>query len=433
MFKLLVFAGTTEGRTLLQALSKAKSRDGLEVFACVATDYGKDLLPQDYPHIHIMAGRRNEGEIVDLIEAEAIQCVIDTTHPYARIVTENIQGACAKTGCAYLRVVRAAGGVTGQEENSAQEGNARRNESPCLFFESHEEVVAYLSQTTGTVFMTIGSKELAAYTALPEYKERLFIRVLPMTEVLESCFKLGFQGRQLAAMQGPFSYSLNLSMLEQVGAKFLVTKHSGDAGGFGEKLQAAADAGVTVLVIGRQEEEGLSVEETLNHLTAQYGLSFEAETEEPGRWFPLFTNISGKQVVVFGGGKIAKRRIFTFVRFDCKVKVVAREALPELAELAEAGKIELLLKAYEPADLAGADIVLGATNKPEINEEIHAACKERGILVNVANNKEKSDFYFPGLIRKDGLTIGVTAEGKDHALAKRATRAISNLDFLKGE
>lgn len=429
MFKLLIFAGTTEGRTLLQALSKAAHKEALTVFACVATDYGKDLLPQDDPHVHIMAGRRSEQEMVDLIEQEGIQCVIDTTHPYARVVTENIQEACRKTGCAYLRVVRTGGdGITAGQGRDGQKG-----EIPCLFFESHEEVVHYLSQTTGKVFMTIGSKELAAYTALPDYKERLFVRVLPMAEVLESCFKLGFQGRQLAAMQGPFSYSLNLSMLEQVGAKFLVTKYSGDPGGYAEKLQAAATARVTALVIGRQEEEGLSVEETLNYLTDRYGLCFEEGTEEPGVWFPLFTNISGKQIVVFGGGKIAKRRILTFARFDCKVKVVSKDALPDIAELAEAGKIQLHLKAYEPADLAGADIVLAATNKPEINEEIHARCKEKGIIVNVANNKEKSDFYFPGLIRKDGLTIGVTAEGKNHGLAKRATRAILNLDFLKGE
>jgi len=76
--------------------------------------------------------------------------------------------------------------------------------------------------------------------------------------------------------------------------------------------------------------------------------------------------------------------------------------------------------------LEGADYVLAATNNKEINHKKYEKCKEDKIPVNVADDKGKSDFYFPGIVRKKGITVGVTADGKDHELAKKATRVIAN-------
>lgn len=451
MCKLLVFAGTTEGRILLSSLADADHEDGLGIVACVATDYGKELLEKSVPHIKVLAGRLDEAEIIALIEEEGFDCVIDGTHPYARVVTENIKSACNRTDCSYIRVIRASGeevseGLPGE---LAEEIPADR----CLFFEDHEEVVSFLSRHDGKILMTIGSKSLADYTKLEGYRERLFIRVLPMAEVLENCANLGFSGNQILAMQGPFSFELNRALMVQIGAEYLVTKDTGDSGGFGEKLRAALDLGITPLILGRKEEEGFSIEETFSHLKEIYGLSFKERRDtdtmreeygeggqesslekiDLGRWFPFFIDIADKHIVVVGGGKIAGRRILTLCRFLCKVTVVAKEASSEIVELASTGRIELKEKPYEPTDLSEADIVLAATNDPTINEDIHIGCKARGIPVNVASNKEKSDFYFPGIVRKNDLTIGITAEGKNHRLAKDATRTISNLDFLKGE
>lgn len=446
MFKLLIFAGTTEGRELIEALSKAEGKGEFAVFACVATAYGKALLTESLTHperIKVIPGRLTEDKMVELMKERRFNCVIDTTHPYAKVVTENIKSACTKTGCNYIRVVRSS-----RQGSSASE----QLEQQCIFFYNHKEVIAYLNQHTGKVLMTIGSKELEKYAKVDDYSNRLFVRVLPMTEVLESCYRLGFQGRQLIAMQGPFSFDLNVATMKQIGATFIVAKDSGDPGGFDEKLQAAKAVGGTLLVIGREDEEsGFSLRETLNFLEEEYGLSLsKAKTfetnkigiegnervdnqKELGQWFPLFTNISEKHVVVVGAGKIAKRRILTLSKFHCHIKVIAIEALPEVVELAETGRIDLSLKPYDSADLRGADMALAATNNPKVNNEIYDQCKEVAIMVNVANDKEKSDFYFPGIIRKDGLTIGVTAEGKNHSLAKKATKAISDINFLKGE
>lgn len=439
MPELLIFAGTTEGRELLEALACGTDEAGLTVHACVATDYGKELLPEDSDRIRIHAGRLTEEEMTLLMKKHRFDYVIDTTHPYARVVSENIKAASHKAGCKYVRVLRPAGS-SGQPHQTAA----------CLYFESHESVAEYLNRTEGNVLLTIGSKELSKYAEVRNYEQRLFPRVLPMTEVVESCSALGFAGKQLICMQGPFSEELNAAMLRQLDAGYLVTKDSGAAGGFPEKYRAAMKTGAVLLVIGReQEEEGVSPEELLTFLGKTYGAVFRqkerpdgkhaqektketvqldshVENAESGRgeWFPLFTNFRGKIVTVIGAGKIAGRRIETLLKFQCRVRVIAEEALPEVRAFAENNQLELLVKPYEASDLYGSDYVLAATNNKNINHEIYLKCRECNIPVNTADDRNKSDFYFPGIIRKNGITVGVTAEGRDHALAKRATRAI---------
>lgn len=451
MPNLLVFAGTTEGRVLLEALSRADGASGLTVYACVATDYGKNLLPECPDHIRICPGRLTEDGMTALMTENRFDHVIDTTHPYAGLASENIKAACRRAGCSYIRVLRSSGA----------DGNM-----DCLFFKSHEEAAEYLDRTEGNVLLTVGSKDLSKYTKIRDYRNRIFPRVLPMPGVVESCCALGLAGKQLICMQGPFTAGLNAAMIRQINARFLVTKDSGEAGGFYEKYRAARETGAVLMVVGREkEEEGISMESLLEFLEdiyhlklinrvdhpgfsdqpgkppapedtgavsppAQCGPELAAHKPEPEQWFPLFTNIAGKTFVVVGAGRIAKRRVETLLKFDCRIRVVALEALPEIMTYAEEKKLELRVKPFEPCDLEGAAYVLAASDDSWLNHSIYMICREGNIPVNVADDREKSDFYFPGIVRKSGVTVGVTAEGKDHRLAKRATRAIS--DCLDG-
>ena len=74
--------------------------------------------------------------------------------------------------------------------------------------------------------------------------------------MVEACQKLGFEGNHLIAMQGPFSCQLNKALIEQFHIRYLVTKDGGAAGGFAEKVQAAAETGVQLVVLRRPEEVG---------------------------------------------------------------------------------------------------------------------------------------------------------------------------------
>ena len=116
--------------------------------------------------------------------------------------------------------------------------------------ENIQSAVDFLKTTEGPVFVTTGSKELSAFLALPDWETRVYARVLSMPEVVKTCADMGFYGSHLIAMQGPFAEDLNVAMMKAVHAKWMVTKESGKAGGFAEKVSAAKKAGVGLVVIG---------------------------------------------------------------------------------------------------------------------------------------------------------------------------------------
>lgn len=239
----VIFGGTVEGRLLAEAFQNAD----LELHLCVATEYGASLLP-DSENIHVHIGRMDKEEIEAFLSECGAECCMDATHPYAAQVTKNIAKACAEINLPYVRVER----DEGKFDTDADEEIGR-----VMYQDSVEEAAEFLNHTTGNILITTGSKELDKYTVIKDYQERCFARVLPTASVIERCKELGFEGRNLIGMQGPFSEELNYSMMKQIGAAYLVTKNSGKEGGYQEKCEAALRAGANILVIGRSKEETL--------------------------------------------------------------------------------------------------------------------------------------------------------------------------------
>lgn len=248
--QVLIFSGTSEGRKLAEILSAHAIRSTV----CVATEYGQEVMLES-EMVEVRVGRMNQEEMEGLIEAEDWLAVIDATHPYATEVTENIKKACEHQNREVLRLLRS-------ESRSPE----YISEKQLHYVDSTEEAAAYLNQTQGNIFLTTGSKELSAYMELIQDKSRIYARILPGTQELEKCHQFGLKGRQIICMQGPFSEELNLAMLKEVEAVWLVTKETAGAGGYPEKLRAAARAGAQVIVIKRPEESGYSMEEILEKL-----------------------------------------------------------------------------------------------------------------------------------------------------------------------
>ena len=127
--------------------------------------------------------------------------------------------------------------------------------SDSVYVEDTQAAVDYLKGVTGNILITTGSKELHLYTQIPDYESRCTARVLPAQSVVETCTELGFTGKHLICMQGPFDLEMNLATLRYANADFLVTKASGKNGGYDEKCEAALAAGVHLVVIGRPKEQ----------------------------------------------------------------------------------------------------------------------------------------------------------------------------------
>ena len=252
MYKICVFAGTTEGRELVEFLSTQP----VSVTACVATDYGETLLsPKE--NLTISAQRLTVIEMEELFGREQFNLVVDATHPYASVVTENIAAACKATGTEYLRLQRS-GAVA--PENA-------------VFAADIAEAVSYLNSVEGNLLLTTGSKELHKFTSIKGFADRVYARVLPMEESLHLCESAGLKPAHILAMQGPFSKEMNVAMLKSVDAKFLVTKDSGSKGGFEEKQAAAREAGAKLVVIGRPpQRDGLNFADTLSLLCHRFRL-----------------------------------------------------------------------------------------------------------------------------------------------------------------
>lgn len=288
MYDVFLFAGTTEGRVLADRLKEIGERNGrrkIQICCFTATEYGKSLIsPGENLDVH--SGRLTEVDMVREIRENTTEdaVIIDATHPYAAAVTENIRKACAEARREYIRVLR---GTTMEEESPdghapvdrAADSTGRavgEQMAPDSFYElpdgnivvgSTEEAAAWLAGTEGNVLLTTGSKELRIFTSVPGYRERLFARVLSLPSVVASCADLGFQGRNLICMQGPFSEEMNIALIHQTKAKYLVTKDTGREGGFPEKESAARACGCRMIIIRRPlEEKGISVEECIRRI-----------------------------------------------------------------------------------------------------------------------------------------------------------------------
>lgn len=264
MSEILIFAGTTEGRQIAEFLSRQK----VKAYACVATEYGSQLLTEN-EYLSVGTGRLSPEDMERLITDRGIRLTVDATHPYAVEVSENIRNACGHTGCEYVRLLRASEETDGQAELTV--------------VSSVEEAVAFLGTVEGNILAATGSKELYKYRELADFKERVYARVLSTPEVVKNCAELGFEGKHLICMQGPFSEELNTAMLKQFDAKWLVTKEAGKNGGYGEKIRAARAAGARVVLIGRPVmEQGMSLEEVKRYLTRRLGLKVKREISVVG-------------------------------------------------------------------------------------------------------------------------------------------------------
>lgn len=141
-------------------------------------------------------------------------------------------------------------------------------------------------------------------------------------------------------------------------------------------------------------------------------------------YFPLFMDISDKKIVVIGGGNIAARRVKVLSPFCRNLTVVAPRIHPDLLTLEEKGQIRVIRREYEREDIYDAWMVLAATDQHKLNEEIYSVAKCLGALVNVASNREKCDFHFPGIVKKNHFVVGINASGMDHKGAARLKKRI---------
>ncbi len=252
MSNIIVFAGTTEGKEISEALQK----NNIEHYVSVATEYGRETFISDEDNhkcVHVLSGRLDEDKMTALFTEKSIDLIIDATHPYARVVSDTVKSSADKLGLRVIRIKR-----TGDDYDKS--------------FSSNEELINELVKTEGNILLTTGSNTLEEYAEREELKGRLYVRVIPGSESFEKCRNCGIEPDHIIGMQGPFSEEMNLALIRNYNIKALVTKNSGRAGGFNEKLSASVKAGISFFCLERPREEGaIPVLEALKEIETYIG------------------------------------------------------------------------------------------------------------------------------------------------------------------
>ena len=226
---ILILGGTADAREIAHRLTL----EGRPVHLTTVTDYGGTLASEQ---ASVRVGALDEATLSEL--AASSDAVIDATHPFAQMISRMAIGVCDRLGSPYVRYER--------PETDISQG--------IILVDTAEQAAAQAARISGSgvIFLTVGSKTLGAYLdAARPVGARVVARVLPTVAVLEECDRLGLQPCDIVGMQGPTTKDVDVALLRHFQARALVTKESGPGGGVDEKLRAAEEVGVPVVMVRR--------------------------------------------------------------------------------------------------------------------------------------------------------------------------------------
>jgi precorrin-6x reductase len=230
-----VFSGTGDGN----ALAAAVAGQGRPVVVSTATEYGGNVAQQACPGVSVWAGRHGVEARRQALQRSRARVLLDATHPFATVISEQLIALSAELGIPYLRYERASA------LTSASPAGVELCDSMA---QAAERAAAHGKR----IFLATGSKDLAAFLQAPGAAQcDWFARVTAEPEFVQRALDLGITRSRLCAMQGPFSQGFNEALWRDWQIDCVVTKDSGDAGGYQAKLAAAQALGIRLIVVRR--------------------------------------------------------------------------------------------------------------------------------------------------------------------------------------
>lgn len=230
----MVIAGTYDSHELIERLEKYN----ISILATVTTQMGKEMLSN--LHIDVLVEKLNKEGFKNLIHTKKVKCILDSSHPYAQEVTQNVVEISDLLSIPYIRYLR------------PQESNNFKN---ITYIDTVEASIQILNSLKGNILLTTGSKNLEFFVNnIENYNKRLFIRILPTLEAIKKCDKLNIPVTNIIAIMGCFSVDMNKEIMRYYKINILITKDGGKAGGFYEKATAAQQLGINTIVIKRPTE-----------------------------------------------------------------------------------------------------------------------------------------------------------------------------------
>jgi len=140
--------------------------------------------------------------------------------------------------------------------------------------------------------------------------------------------------------------------------------------------------------------------------------------------FPAFLKLEGRLILVVGGGAIATDKIPGLLEADARVRVIAPQITPQIAEWVRNLRVDWLPKPFEPADLRDAFLVIAATSLRELNRAVFLAAETQGTLCNAVDDIDHCHFYYGSIVQRGDLQIAISTNGKSPALAQRLRKEL---------
>lgn len=231
--------GTKDARLLLTSLRAAFPAE--MIVATAVSDYGAELLRRQ-GGCTVLQGAMDTAALTRFIREKSVRALIDATHPFAEQASVEARQAAEKTRIPYLRFERPMGQI------EAGDG---------VYYAADFAAATKIAARLGKViFLTIGSRHLRdILNNLPEGK-KVVARVLPDADSIRHCIALGLSPADIVAIQGPVSKALNIALFREYSANVIITKDSGETGGTPEKVAAARELKVPIVLVRRPPSPG---------------------------------------------------------------------------------------------------------------------------------------------------------------------------------
>ena len=232
-----VFSGTSDGNRLAIEM---KTR-GYPVIVSTATAYGKALFKKNYPQFPITGGRKGIAMRRQELQKNSASAIIDATHPFATEISSQLMQLSAELKIPYLRFERPGSHPSGTVESLAITVCQNMHEA------------AQVAITTGKrIFLATGSKDLNIFLEASGADQRdWFIRITPDPSIVQRVIDCGIRANHICAVQGPFTQEFNEALWRSWQVDCVVTKDSGEAGGYQAKALAAKMLEIPLIVIKR--------------------------------------------------------------------------------------------------------------------------------------------------------------------------------------
>lgn len=321
---ILLAGGTSEAIGIARALDRAK----IPYIMTVATGYGYDKAIDIVAGV-VLKGPFDRNVFAKIINDYSVEVVVDASHVYAGELRRELSGAAHSAGVRLVRFER---------EPVSAESNKM-----ITFFDGPADLGAWVREKDfKNIFISTGIKGLLALANHLDL-ERVYARMLPANESITAALNAGLKPSHIIAMEGPFSRDLNEALFRHLRIDLMVTKESGEAGGFTAKIEAAGNTGCRVAILKRPKPASGEVFNDINSLLQSLGIKAD---QEPG-WHVILLGHGSRLETANQGLKLVAEELDRSGYFLGVTPAFLQHAGPSLEEvfqkLAESGAERIVI------------------------------------------------------------------------------------------